>query len=661
MAIVPLPYPAGGVAARFETWPGVARSLVPAEQVRAVEVAAGDYFPVGDRRYRVLAVQPADGSRRLGGGGSSSRACQFPEVRFAETTDRWATARGSRSGLGGEGPWTEPGRGGTKRYGWRRRGWTRVSARPATSVSGPPRCALWPSGWRSTNVRWRSQMTMAMVRLRKALALLLLIGPLVAGCTSSPCTVGTEGCVCTSGDRCDEGLQCSAGTCVGAGSAQPGSGVSGGGVAGGGQPGPGVSTPATMTPAAPAAPGMATVKLCNSVRLGLEYSLGGIRALAPAYGCSPVVGRPCVSIPAGPTPITTTVEGTTVSFGTVDLPAGKESIIVAPVDYPARVVAVPAGSSCSSMTYEQAIDLFPAAWPLTFEPFVNGDVAFVKPAGWQLVASSDAGHVFRPSSPGGSPLFEFQVSSQRFPIDTPSALQFLQQKAARSGWTILESFEDGPAFASATVEDRSGSPARFLEVAIDRRQTAEAVFIAASQLAASSRRALGEVRADYLLRNVVLVTATVTDIPASALVGRWMTTPDLSQVDGYTASGVFTGSRFTGEGMSLNLGADGQYQLLELVQSSCSGFGVPCIIEGSLGYWETGRYAVQGGVLTLDRRTCVAQSRDRDNVLTSSFVCGRGDTPPMLSVAMLSATRLRIVGMALTPTERGVGVVEASR
>ena len=51
--------------ARFETWPGVARSLAMPGDVRTVEVTAGDHLPVLHRRYRVLAIQPTERGRKL--------------------------------------------------------------------------------------------------------------------------------------------------------------------------------------------------------------------------------------------------------------------------------------------------------------------------------------------------------------------------------------------------------------------------------------------------------------------------------------------------------------------------------------------------------------------------------------------------------------------
>jgi hypothetical protein len=53
--------------AQFETWPGSSREAASPAEVRTVEVKAGDHLQVQNRRYRVLAVQPADAARKLGG------------------------------------------------------------------------------------------------------------------------------------------------------------------------------------------------------------------------------------------------------------------------------------------------------------------------------------------------------------------------------------------------------------------------------------------------------------------------------------------------------------------------------------------------------------------------------------------------------------------
>jgi hypothetical protein len=77
------------------------------------------------------------------------------------------------------------------------------------------------------------------------LAAIIMVG---ASCSDSDaCTSGTEGCVCQDG-ACNDGLECSAGVCVGTTASTGGSTGAGGSTASGGSTSTGGSGPKPLTP-----------------------------------------------------------------------------------------------------------------------------------------------------------------------------------------------------------------------------------------------------------------------------------------------------------------------------------------------------------------------------------------------------------------------------
>jgi hypothetical protein len=474
----------------------------------------------------------------------------------------------------------------------------------------------------------------------------------VAGCrgSSESCTLASEGCACTSMGACDPGLICASSHCVrppggGAGGGAGGSGAGGAGAGGTAAPGTGGGGGQGGTPGPGG--GVAQFKLCNSNENDIEVTLGSVRRLVGKYTCEPSINQPCLTLPAGPTPLSMQVKSQTFDLGSLNLTAGQ-STVTFPIHYPTKVVPVAAGATCAGTSYEQAVIAFPADRGVVLRPTQVKAITVGSPVGWQVAASPDARIVFKPAAAGSGPLDEVHVhSAGTAPGERYTAADYLGMWIAREGMQLVGAVEPANGYAAATARTGAGG---FARVAFTRTMGAMGEgWVTLAQVVARSEAALRQADAPVTALNLAFGIGAPGDITAADLVGKWGVATMGTDFDYFDDYGAWLGMGVSGRYLQIELGADGSYNLGTMAATTCSLTTPGCVVRGFLTFFERGRYAYDAGLLALERRSCISRWYNEHAVVESASVCGQGTTPVLIRVRRAAEGQLELTGLALDP------------
>jgi hypothetical protein len=170
---------------------------------------------------------------------------------------------------------------------------------------------------------------------------------------------------------------------------------------------------------------------------------------------------------------------------------------------------------------------------------------------------------------------------------------------------------------------------------------------------AASLEALKAVNASFVLLNVAQSVGFPNAVTPQQFQGKW----EAASGDGtdFFRGGVWVGSNLIGDYQLFTFAPGGQYELV--TAESASGMG---LVSLAVMITESGRYAFDGGVMTLRRERCLARQY-RDGVMSAQGPCWDAMSPLAVRIEPFEQ-RIQINGMALSPyNEKRPGLLTPTR